>query len=317
MAFLTTSTITLSCLASAPLQPESWWLGHVVPDVVFADIGGHALDIFLHGLWSAHKNGIVKTFTHTSIPIHPCTLLKNEKEKERAKRSTDQTWCLRLLVLFLSTVVLGDGQEARHLLLRTAPRRTPSRLGQYWQNICRCVQQIFATSPGNNPLSNNLHNNLFLPGFSSSPGWLLATRTRGVWWCRYRGHCRSDLDIFLHGPESARKNGIVKTFTHTSIPINLCTTVAWSSLQLFFLLPPLFFFFLILFPFFFFGCRRFLLGVFFFFFFFFCNFLNFLLFFYFSFCFLCWVCMFFKTYAPQSHEVLYSCFFSSPLFFFF
>ena len=59
-------------------------------DVVIADIAGQALDIFLHGPESAHKNGILKTFTHTSIPIHPCTLLKNEKEKERAKRSTDQ-----------------------------------------------------------------------------------------------------------------------------------------------------------------------------------------------------------------------------------
>ena len=44
-------------------------------DVIIADIGGQALDIFLHGPESAHKNGIVKTFTHTSIPIHPCSLL--------------------------------------------------------------------------------------------------------------------------------------------------------------------------------------------------------------------------------------------------
>ena len=62
----------------------------------------------------------------------------------------------------------------------------------------------------------------FLPGFSSSPGWLLVTRTRGAWWCHYRGHWRSAIDIFLHGPESAHKNGIVKTFTHTSIPIHPC-----------------------------------------------------------------------------------------------
>ena len=41
--------------------------------VVIADIAGQALDIFLHGPESAHKNGFVKTFTHTSIPIHPCT----------------------------------------------------------------------------------------------------------------------------------------------------------------------------------------------------------------------------------------------------
>ena len=47
------------------------------------------------------------------------------------------------------------------------------------------------TFPDNNTPANNLHNNLFLPGFSSSPGWLLVTRTRGAWWCHYRGHWRS------------------------------------------------------------------------------------------------------------------------------
>ena len=74
MAFLKASTITFSCLASAAPQADSWW--HVEPDdVVIADIGGRALDIFLHGPESAHMNGIVKTFTHTSIPIRPCTLL--------------------------------------------------------------------------------------------------------------------------------------------------------------------------------------------------------------------------------------------------
>ena len=65
------------------------------------------------------------------------------------------------------------------------------RLGQYWQNICRCVQQIQQQqNAGSNGFSNNLHNNPFLPGFSSSPGWLLVTRTRGAW-CRNRGHWRS------------------------------------------------------------------------------------------------------------------------------
>ena len=59
------------------------------------------------------------------------------------------------------------------------------------ENICRCVQHILLTFPDNKGLFNSLHNNLFLPGFSSSPGWLLVTRTRGAWWCRYRGHCRS------------------------------------------------------------------------------------------------------------------------------
>ena len=55
-------------------------------DVIIADIGGQALDIFLHGPESAHKNGIVKTFTHTSIPIHPCILQKKEKEKKKKKK---------------------------------------------------------------------------------------------------------------------------------------------------------------------------------------------------------------------------------------
>ena len=60
-----------------------------------ADIAGQALNIFLHGQESARKNAIVKTFTHTSIPIHPCKLLK-----QRAKPSTHQTSRLRLVVLF-------------------------------------------------------------------------------------------------------------------------------------------------------------------------------------------------------------------------
>ena len=46
------------------------------------------------------------------------------------------------------------------------------------------------TFPDNNGLSNNLHNNIFLPCFSSSPAWLLVTRTRGAW-CRSRGYWRS------------------------------------------------------------------------------------------------------------------------------
>ena len=74
------------------------------------------------------------------------------------------------------------------------------------------------TFADNNGLSNNLHNNLFLPGFSSSPGWLLVTRTRGAWWCHYRGHWRSGPRHLSPRPESAYKNGIVKTFTHTYIP---------------------------------------------------------------------------------------------------
>ena len=57
-------------------------------DVVIADIGGQALDIFLHGPESAHKNGIVKTFTNTSIPIQPHTLLKKGEKKKKKTQLT-------------------------------------------------------------------------------------------------------------------------------------------------------------------------------------------------------------------------------------
>ena len=225
MHFLTTSTIHLSCLASAAPQADSWWLGHVEPDdVLIADIAGQALDIFLHGPESAHKNGFLKTFTHTSIPIHPCTLLKNKsKQKTIAKRSTYQTWCFRLLVLFLSSVLVGDDQEAWQRIFKTAPRRRSCRLGQYWQNICRCVQHILQHFPTTIP---------FLATFTIPLSCLASAAPQAdSWWL---GHVEPDdvviadiagqaLDIFLHGPESAHKNGIVKTFTHTSIPIHPCT----------------------------------------------------------------------------------------------
>ena len=59
------------------------------------------------------------------------------------------------------------------------------------KNICRCDHHILQHFPNNNALSNNLRNNLFLDSLNSYPGWLLVTLTRGAWWCRYRGHCRS------------------------------------------------------------------------------------------------------------------------------
>ena len=58
---------------------------------------------------------------------------KKKKTKKKKTRSTHQTWCLSLLVPFLSNVVVGDGQEAWRMLLRTVPLRRTSRLGQYWQ----------------------------------------------------------------------------------------------------------------------------------------------------------------------------------------
>ena len=83
---MTVRRMTPRRMALRRMSPRRMTLRRMSPDVA-----GHALPILLQGLGSTHKNGMVKTFTHTTIPIHPCTLLKNEKEKERGKRSTDQT----------------------------------------------------------------------------------------------------------------------------------------------------------------------------------------------------------------------------------
>ena len=83
MHFLTT---TLSYLSSSAPQADSWCRTQVEPDnVIIVDIGDQALDIFLHGPESAHKNDIVKTFTHTSNPIQPCTLLKQTNKQENSQ----------------------------------------------------------------------------------------------------------------------------------------------------------------------------------------------------------------------------------------
>ena len=83
-------------------------------DVVIADIAGQAIDIFLHGPESARKNGIVKTFTHTSIPIHPCTLLK--KKKKKGKMLNLPNMMPSFTGPLLVGVLVADLQEAWHLL---------------------------------------------------------------------------------------------------------------------------------------------------------------------------------------------------------
>ena len=115
--FLTTSTITFSCLVSAVHQADSWWLGHVEPDdVIIADIAGQALDIFLHGPESAHKNGVVKTCTHTSIPIHPCTLLKQTKSKTLSSPNMTPSFTCPL------PVQCGGGRRSGSLANAPSPR---------------------------------------------------------------------------------------------------------------------------------------------------------------------------------------------------
>ena len=90
---------------------------------------------------------------HSLIHSHPIVHTPQKKKKRRIKKgrkndekhtSTHQTWCLRLVVLFLSNVVVGDSQQARLLLLRTSLRRRPSRLGQYWQKTFVDVFNTYA-----------------------------------------------------------------------------------------------------------------------------------------------------------------------------
>ena len=109
-------------------------------DVVIADIGGQALDIFLHGPESAHKNGIVKTFTHTCIPIHPCTLLKQTKSKILN--------LLNMILSFTSALPVQCFVGGRPGSLADAPQDCPtteafSPRTVLTENICRCVQHIF------------------------------------------------------------------------------------------------------------------------------------------------------------------------------
>ena len=148
MAFLTTSTITLSCLASAAPQADSWSLGHVEPDdVVIADIGGQALDILLHGSESEHKNGIGKTFTHTSIPTHPRTLLKKCKNNNSKMLNSPN-----MMPLFTGPLPVQCGGGRRPGSLADSPQDCPtseafSPRTVLTENICRCVQNILQHFP--------------------------------------------------------------------------------------------------------------------------------------------------------------------------
>ena len=113
-------------------------------DVVIADIGGQALDIFLHGPESAHKNGIVKTFTHTCIPIHPCTLLKQTKSKILN--------LLNMILSFTCSLPVQCGAGGRSGSLADAPQDCStteafSPRTVLTENICRCVQHIFPHFP--------------------------------------------------------------------------------------------------------------------------------------------------------------------------
>ena len=122
-------------------------------DVVIADIGGHTLDIFLHGPESAHKNGILKTFTHTSIPKHPRTLLKKKTKNNNKKNNNNKTLNSRNMMLsFTGPLPVQRAGGRRPGSLADAPQDCStseafSPRTVLTDNICRCVQQILQHRP--------------------------------------------------------------------------------------------------------------------------------------------------------------------------
>ena len=112
-------------------------------DVVIADIGGQALDIFLHGPESVHKNGILKTFTHTSIPIHPCVLLKQTKSKILNSLNMIPSFTCPLPVQCggRRPGTLADALQDCSTTEVFSPRTVLT------ENICRCVQHILQHFP--------------------------------------------------------------------------------------------------------------------------------------------------------------------------
>ena len=137
MPFLTTSERKLSCLALAAHQADSWWLGHVVTDdVVIADIAGQALDIVLHFPESAHKNGIVKTFTHTSFPIHTLTFITQTKSKTLNSLNMWRSFCSTLPVHCGGGRLSGSLADAPQEY-STSEAFSPRTV--LTENICRCV----------------------------------------------------------------------------------------------------------------------------------------------------------------------------------
>ena len=98
-------------------------------DVVIADIGGQALDIFLHGPESAHKNGIGNTNIHSHINSHPATNTPKTKRKTLNSPNITPSFSCPL------PVQCGGGRRPGSLAgdPQDSSRLKPSRLGQSWQ----------------------------------------------------------------------------------------------------------------------------------------------------------------------------------------
>ena len=103
---------------------------------------------FLNGPESAHKNGIIKTFTHTSIPIHPCTLLKQRNSKTLKS--------LNMTPLFTGPLPVECGGGRRPGSSAPDPQDCSTSKAFFprtvlAENICRSVQNILQYFPTTMP----------------------------------------------------------------------------------------------------------------------------------------------------------------------
>ena len=99
---------------------------------------------------------------------------------------------MRLVVLFLSSVGgrrlpenLADALQDCSTSEVFPPRTVPT------ENICRCVQQINTNCPATMAFLTTSTITLSCLATAAPQAEFLVTRTREVWWCRYRGHWRS------------------------------------------------------------------------------------------------------------------------------
>ena len=130
MHFLTTSTVTLSCLASAVPQADSWWLGHVEPDdVVIMDIAGQALNIFLHSPVCAQEWHCKYIHSH----IHSHTPMHTPQKKKEGGRNTQLTKHYAF-VYWSSSFPVWSWTSVRKLVRCSSELLHVGGL-QYWQKI--------------------------------------------------------------------------------------------------------------------------------------------------------------------------------------
>ena len=141
------------------------------------------LDIFLHGTESANKNGIVNTFTHSSIPIRPCTLLKKNTHKQQqqnaqlTKHDAFIYWFSSYPVCWWATFRIFDTCSTSEAL---SPKTVLT------ENSCESVQQILQHTLAGQKSSTHQTRCLFFDWSSSCPMWWSATS-------RKLGRCSSGL----------------------------------------------------------------------------------------------------------------------------